>query len=71
MKFGALKNGCCYAAQYNPTNRRVEIIDTDPDLFTLMERHGYVSSDERDSDQGRETVENVQELLSEEEKWID
>lgn len=33
-------------------------------------RHGYVSSDERDSDQGWETVENVQELLSEEEKEL-
>lgn len=96
MKFGALKNGSgCYAAQYNPATNRVEIIDTDPDLFTLMERHGYVSSDEQDwcdvldewhslfsdfiqkveaitgdSDQGWETVENVQELLSEEEKEL-
>lgn len=49
MKFGALKDGSgCYAAQYNQDTKRVEIIDTDADLFTLMERQGFVSSDDSD-----------------------
>ena len=51
MKFGALKDGSgCYAAQYNQDTKRVEIIDTDADLFTLMERQGFVSSDDSDDD---------------------
>lgn len=49
MKFGALKDGSgCYAAQYNQDTKRVEIIDTDADLFTLMEWHGFVTDDNDD-----------------------
>ena len=51
MKFGALRDGSgCYAAQYNKEKKRVQIIDTDPDLFTLMERQGVVSNDDDDDD---------------------
>ena len=51
MKFGALKDGSgCYAAQYNQDTKRVEIIDTDADLFTLMVRQGFVSSDDSDDE---------------------
>ena len=51
MKFGALKDGSgCYAAQYNQDTKRVEILDTDADLFTLMVRQGFVSSDDSDDE---------------------
>lgn len=50
MKFGRLKDGRAYAAQFTPSLGRVAIIDTDADLFNLMERQGFVSKEE-DSDE--------------------
>lgn len=49
MKFGALRDGSgYYAAQYNQETEKVEIVDTDTDLSTLLDRHGFLS-DEEDS----------------------
>ena len=49
MKIGALKDGSgYYAAQYNQETEKVEIVDTDTDLPTLLDRHGFLS-DEEDS----------------------
>ena len=51
MKIGALRDGSgYYAAQYNQQSEKVEIVDTDADLFTLMERQGFVSSDDDSED---------------------
>ncbi|ATW59402.1 hypothetical protein Cl131_gp134 [Aphanizomenon phage vB_AphaS-CL131] len=49
MKIGALRDGSgYYAAQYNQQSEKVEIVDTDTDLSTLLDRHGFLS-DEDDS----------------------
>ena len=49
MKIGALKDGSgYYAAQYNQQSEKVEIVDTDADLSTLLDRQGLLS-DEDDS----------------------
>ena len=49
MKFGALRDGSgYYAAQYNQETEKVEIVDTDTDLSTLLDRQGLLS-DEDDS----------------------
>lgn len=50
MKFGTLKSGEAYAAQYDPEQNKVVVIDTDDDLFTLMERHGFVSDKKEDDE---------------------
>lgn len=47
MKVGFSKNiKAYYAAEYSHATNKVEIVDTDKNLDTLLERIGWISKDE-------------------------
>lgn len=50
MKVGRLNDGRAYAAQYNPESDKVEIVDTDKDLGKLLQRIGWMTDDEDETE---------------------